>query len=64
MTCANAYSPPCSDCDPAPPGRMAAGALASVGLVVALYVLLLGGVVRVCWGAATVEGEAASGSSK
>ena len=43
---------------------MAAGALASVGLVVALYVLLLGGVVRVCWGAATVEGEAASGSSK
>ncbi len=48
MTRANAYALPCSDCDPPPPGRMAAGALASVGLVVARSVLLLGGVVRVC----------------
>ena len=48
MTRANAYARPCSDCDPPPPGRMAAGALASIGLVVARSVLLLGGVVRVC----------------
>ncbi len=64
MTRANAYALPCSDCDPPPPGRMAAGALASVGLVVARSVLLLGGVVRVCRGTATAEGEAASGSSR